>query len=239
MTDTRRTGALGVLGGMGALASAEFVKSIYESSRSSSEQDSPIVLLYSDPTFPDRTQSLLRGDDRELLDRLVDALTRLRDMGASRTVICCVTIHSLLPRLPPEVGSLVISLLDVIVDRLEQVSEEHLLICSSGARELGLFQSHPRWDRVVDRVILPSAADQARIHEWLYEIKRNRGAASMTSFIETLLGKHRTGSFIAGCSEMHIVTKQMRSKSGHSNTLGCVDPLTIIAEQWAAGGRPR
>lgn len=48
---------LGVLGGMGPLASAEFLKTIYECSVAGGEQRSPSVIMYSDPTFPDRTEA--------------------------------------------------------------------------------------------------------------------------------------------------------------------------------------
>ena len=67
---------IGIVGGMGALASAEFVKTIYEFSADRREQDSPIVMLSSDPTFPDRTEMLLRGARDVLLDRLIDSLNQ-------------------------------------------------------------------------------------------------------------------------------------------------------------------
>ena len=46
----------GIMGGMGGLASAEFVRTIYEYNAREIEQDSPVLILYSDPTFPDRPQ---------------------------------------------------------------------------------------------------------------------------------------------------------------------------------------
>ena len=46
---------LGILGGMGPLASAEFVRSVYELNVQTKEQASPVCVLYSDPTIPDRT----------------------------------------------------------------------------------------------------------------------------------------------------------------------------------------
>jgi aspartate racemase len=135
---------LGILGGMGALASAEFLKSIYETGSGPSEQDSPIVLVVSDPTIPDRTEALLHGDDEELLERLVDGLRRLRGAGASRIVICCMTAHHLLPRLPAGSSDGVISLLDVIFAQVHQSVRSHLVICSTGTRRLNPFQNHPR-----------------------------------------------------------------------------------------------
>ena len=80
------------------MASAEFLKTVYEYGIGENEQDAPIVLMYSDPTFPDRTDSFLAGESELLLARLTGALQSLSDAGASRFVICCMTIHYLLPR---------------------------------------------------------------------------------------------------------------------------------------------
>src|SRR5437867_1665942 len=142
---------LGVLGGMGALASAEFLKSIYESCSGRAEQDSPVVAVYSDPAFPDRTESFILGAEDEMLERLLDALARLRRVGASRMVLCCMTIHYLLPRLPLEMRGQIISLLDVIFAEVQRSPERHLLICSTGTRNLKLFENHPSWDLAKDR----------------------------------------------------------------------------------------
>lgn len=102
---------LGIVGGMGPLASAEFVKTIYEQSVGEQEQHSPAVLLHSDPSFPDRTQSLLAGEWEPSLHKLIETLNELHKLGASRIVICCLTIHYLLPKLPRELKSRIISLL--------------------------------------------------------------------------------------------------------------------------------
>ena len=98
---------LGVLGGMGGLASAEFVKTIYEISGEvcAREQAAPVVLMYSDPAFPDRTDAFLRGETQPILTKLIEALELLRNMGASQFVIACMTIHYLLPRLSPDLRS--------------------------------------------------------------------------------------------------------------------------------------
>src|SRR5215218_739711 len=100
MANNSHGNILGVLSGMGAMASTEFVKTIYEYSVGGLEQESPAVVLYSDPSFPDRSQIFLRGEDEVLLPRLIDASYRLCHMGAEKIVMCCVTIHYLLPKLP-------------------------------------------------------------------------------------------------------------------------------------------
>ena len=221
---------LGIVGGLGPLASAEFVKTIYEQSLGDREQDSPIVLMHSDPTFPDRTQALLAGECELSLRMLIDALNGLRERKASRIVICCVTIHHLLPRLPAELRSRIISLLDVIFELVAKSPKRHLLISSAGARKLRLYERHPQWQSLSHRIVMPDETDQAMIHdEIIYRIKGNRQVSGLIPRLESLLSRYDTDSFIAGCTEIHLLAKHIGS-NGYEGRFGCIDPLMAIAQ---------
>ena len=225
---------VGILGGMGPLSSAEFLKTIYEHSsrRFAREQEAPTVAVYSDPAFPDRTTAFLRGEEEVVLARLADAITRLCAMGASRVVLCCMTIHLLVPRLPRGLRERVISLPDVIIDHVARGGgRKHLLLCSTGSHRLGLFQNHPRWPSVAAAVVFPDAADQDRLHELIYEIKKGLCLPETLSFLESLLEKYGVDSYIAACSEIHMLAKHADASPGHRARYGCVDPFTIIARE--------
>ncbi|NJR55463.1 MAG: aspartate/glutamate racemase family protein [Acaryochloris sp. CRU_2_0] len=84
------------------------------------------MILYSDPTFPDRSEVLLKGDYGLLLELLTAALYKLRDLHASKIVICCITSHYLLPQLPSDLRECLISLIEVI---LNEVIEQKKIIC--------------------------------------------------------------------------------------------------------------
>lgn len=229
MEETSTGNVLGVLGGMGPLASAEFLKTIYEAGGGAREQDSPVVVLYSDPTFPDRTEAFLRGEEGELLRRLVRALYHLRELGATKTVICCVTIHHLLPRLPADLRRHVVSLLDVIFDQLEERGGRHLLLCTTGTSRLGIFQKHRRWEGLCGDVVLPTEPDQKRLHELIYGVKRNHGLDDAVAFVEASLRRYGAESFIVGCTEVHLMAKRFVHAGGARGA--CLDPLMVIARQ--------
>lgn len=216
---------LGIVGGLGPLASAEFLKTVYEYGIGENEQDAPVVLMYSDPTFPDRTDAFLAGESEHLLARLSGALQVLSEGGASRFVICCMTIHHLLPSLPEHLRTRVISMLDVIFSNLKP-PERHLLICSNGTRSLELFQRHPQWEKHKSQIVLPDDDDQNRIHhELIYPIKKSPDFGRLKLLLESLLKRYEVDSFIAGCSEIHVLAK-------HVADYRCLDPLMIIAREW-------
>ena len=224
---------LGVVGGMGPLASAEFIKTIYECSLGEREQEAPVVLLYSDPTFPDRTEALLAGDSEPTLTKLVAALEWLRDSGASQTVICCLTVHHLLKRVPVHLRAQVISLVDVIIDAVARSRERQLLVCSIGARRLEIFQSHERWREIEDYIVWPDETDQQFIHqELIYQVKQNRNLDELLPLFVRLVAKYKTRSFVAGCTEIHLLAKQLSSSSLWSERI--VDPLLLIARDFAS-----
>lgn len=226
---------MGIVGGLGPLASAEFLKTVYEYGIGENEQDAPIVLMHSDPTFPDRTDAFLAGESELLLARLTGALQSLADAGASRFVICCMTIHHVLPSLPDHLRARIISMLDVIFDNLKP-PQRHLLICSNGTRRLELFEKHPQWEKHKTEIVLPDDDDQDKIHrELIYPIKKNPDFSRLKLLLETLLKRYEVDSFIAGCSEIHVLAKHVLSNNNGAAGYGCLDPLMIIARGWDHG----
>jgi aspartate racemase len=219
---------LGIVGGLGPLASAEFLKTIYEQWLGATEQEMPRIVVYSDPNFLDRTAGLLNGGDDVLLDQLVEALTRLRNIGASRFVICCVTIHHVLPRVPAELRQRITSLIDVMFDELAASREPHLLLCTTGTRELGTFEKHERYPPTSHLFVLPDEMDQPKVHRMIYDIKRGQNVREQIPFVESLLDKYNVRSFIAGCTEIHLLSKHFAKRRGDKPG-GCIDPLTSIA----------
>jgi aspartate racemase len=223
---------LGIVGGMGPLASAEFVRTVYEYGLGEREQLSPTVLLYSDPTFPDRTDAFMSGNDTPLLEKLIDVITRLDRLGVEKVLICCMTIHYLVPRLPEALRSKIISPLDEIFESVEQSPKESLLICSTGTRKLNLFESHPKWTKLGQRILLPSEKDQESIHrDLIYPMKLNQELSDSFPVLDSVLKKYKVDSFIAGCSEIHMLAKSFLASKEYGAFYSCIDPFATIARR--------
>jgi aspartate racemase len=230
--------ALGVLGGMGPLSSAEFVRTIYEHVGGTREQDDPAVLLYSDPSFPDRTEAFLAGEEERIAGLLEDALRRLLRMGADRLVVCCMTAHHVFPLLSPRVRRRLVSLVDLALEAVERTPGRHLLVCSNGARTLGIFERHPAWPRVAGRVVLPDPDEQAALHrDMIYRAKRNVDPHEVLPVLAAALERHQVTSFVAGCSEVHLLAKRFPA-SPRGAGYACVDPFDLLARR-VAHGAPR
>jgi len=219
---------LGILGGLGPLASAAFLQTIYRHRTNECEQDAPRCILLSDPTFPDRTEALVRGEEEILAARLTEGLEALVDAGAERLVIACFTIHAILDRIPRDLRRRVLSLIDTVVEEVAALStgtRPLLLLSTSGSRQSGLFSSHPRWREVAANVLLPEDSDQEELHRRLYELKRGAPPSEMLPWLADLRARYEVPGFVFGCTEMHLVQEPLRQHAEWP----VIDPLTTIA----------
>jgi aspartate racemase len=219
---------LGILGGMGPLASAELVSTIYRLNMVEPEQQSPALLLSSDPSIPDRTTAILAGDTRELAARLTAALEHLVACGAHRIVIACVTAHHVLPEVPEPLRSRVVSLLDLVIDEIHAAAGPQLLLATTGTRRARIFESHPRWGEVAGRVRVLDDEDQHRLHEELYRLKQNAPVEALLPWLASLPAKYGVEGLIFGCTELHLVQRHLAGRD-KDDALRIIDPLWIAA----------
>jgi aspartate racemase len=217
---------LGVLGGMGPLASAEFVHTLYRLNMVEPEQGAPVCLLHSDPSIPDRTTALLAGDTTLLVARLARAVEELLQAGAGRVVIACVTAHAVLPELPDALREKVVPLLDLLFDELLAAPRPALLLATVGTRRARIFERHPRWNEVADWIGCLDDADQQHLHERLYRLKQCAPPADCLDWLDTLPAKYGRDTLLFGCTELHLLH---RHREGRPACFQALDPLWIAA----------
>ncbi|HEX4259966.1 MAG TPA: aspartate/glutamate racemase family protein, partial [Acetobacteraceae bacterium] len=83
---------LGVLGGMGPLASAHFMVRLTELTPAACDQAHIPAVLWSDPRVPDRTEAWL-GNGADPLPFLLRGLRGLAQAGCGAVAIPCNTAH--------------------------------------------------------------------------------------------------------------------------------------------------
>ncbi|MEU0947245.1 amino acid racemase [Streptomyces canus] len=218
---------LGVLGGMGPLASAEFVRNLYTSHAYGSEQELPRILLDSDPCLPDRTEAILLGREGEFATMLGGKLAQLVERGSAHVVVVCFTAHHFLDRIDTAVQERVISLIDVAMQTLATRPGRFLLLATDGARCSRVFERHPGWHLVTDRIELPGPADQQLIHRLIYRIKgQTVSEEEVLTQVESMRTRHLCDGLLLGCSEFHLFSTAVAARHGEHTV---IDPLRVLA----------
>lgn len=235
--DPEKAPVLGIVGGMGPLASAELVGTIYRQNLHRREQLAPRCLLVSDPTFPDRTETILRGRADELAELgrcLAGAVESLLDQGAHRVVIACFTVHRVLDELPDELRRRVVSLVDLVVEELARAPTRDsaqaprtpwLLLATTGSRRGGVFTSHPEWPAVAASVRELPEEDQGDFHDLLYRIKSGEDPAESVPRVAALEERYGARGSIFGCTELHLLQRHLTPEQ----RTRVIDPLWTVA----------
>jgi len=223
---------LGILGGMGPLASLAFLRTIYECNlKGATEQSYPSIVLHSLSVVPDRTGSLLNDGGRDLEASLVRNLTSLNAAGVEKIVICCFTSHTLLGRLPKALTGKIVSLVDLTARELGERKEKSLLLASLGSYERRLFDACPEAVLAKEYLVEPEEKDRRFIHGLIYDqLKPGRDVAPVYEAVRGLLDRYGLNSFIAACTEFHLLTRYMDAHALADTAF--VDPLFTIARHW-------
>ncbi len=163
---------IGVLGGMGPAAGAEFLRLLTALCPAVSDQGHPPVILLSDPQIPDRTAALLgRGEDPT--ERIRDDLFRLISWGADLLAVPCNTAHAFIDRFA---GQLPVPLVHIVEETLREAIEKSpgggWLIATEGTLVSGIYQA--RAMREGYSLTLPTDLEQAEVNEIIRLVKANR-----------------------------------------------------------------
>jgi len=149
---------LGILGGMGPAASAEFVSRLIQQTPATCDQEHIPFVLWNEPRIPDRSTSMRNGDNRPLL-WLLQGIQALKTVGCDHIVIPCNSAHFWYDDMI-KMGVPITHIVDSIADELRALQLENATIGIMGTQgtiEYGIYQS--RLERQGWKCIVPDRAE--------------------------------------------------------------------------------
>jgi len=230
---------VGVLGGMGPLASHAFYGELIRLTRARRDQDHLHVIVDSDASIPDRTEFLLRGgeDPRPALRASAE---RLVAAGAELLVMPCNTAAAFSEDVGQAAGVPLVDWIDTAVDRLQGIGARKVgILATSGTVEVGLYQRRLE-SRGIEWVV-PDAAGQEAVMDAIYGERGVKagviddGTRKMVLEVARQLADAGADAVVLGCTELPLALPE----SDPSWPVPAVDPASAVArlviEQ--AGGR--
>lgn len=106
---------LGVLGGMGPAATADFYVKLVKATPATRDQDHIPVVVVGDPRIADRSHAIETGTEVNVLSGLRKGLNYLERIGVDAVAMPCNTAHWWLPSLKAETNIPFISLIEASV----------------------------------------------------------------------------------------------------------------------------
>lgn len=198
---------LGVLGGMGPLASAQFMLRLTLLTPAERDQDHIPAVLWSDPRVPDRTAARLgRGEDP--LPVLLRGLRGLEAAGCGAIAIPCNTAHGWFAPMQAATALPILHIVDAAAAELRRlgVPDGPVGVMGTAATlEMGLYQD--RLGALGYQCLLPSEAEMAtQVTPAIAEVKANRVAeahAPLAAVARALVARGAR-AVVLGCTEIPL-----------------------------------
>lgn len=195
---------LGVLGGMGPAASAEFMRLLAEKAPAEKDQEHPRVILYSNSITPNRT-AFLEGRGEDPAPYLLDGLKSLLGWGADLVCVTCNTAHIFVDKFPQEIRDHLVHIVDETIRQCRERSPKGAWITATlGTMNSGLYQQHAQSSGYVFRV--PSPELQREIHDITDIIKAGKaeeGGRIYRAVIDRLWAIEKL-PVVGACTELPI-----------------------------------
>ena len=197
---------VGIIGGMGPLATADLIATITRLTPVSREQDHLRLLVDSNPAIPDRNHAVW-GSGPSPGPAMVDSARLLERSGAELLVIACNTAHVWVDEVAKAVAIPVISMVDVTVRAVAERGPDRVgVMATTACLSTGMYQ-----DRLAGLGIASITLDDSEQTAFTRTIAAIKAEGS-TDALRVAMVRHADGLIdagadllVAGCTEIPIV----------------------------------
>lgn len=218
---------IGILGGMGPAATADFYTKLVGLTVAHRDQDHPQVIIWSDPTIPDRTEALL-GLGPDPTDSLIRGARALAAGGATLLAVPCSTAHAFAPAAAAAAGLPLVNMIDEVTRHLRARHPQLRrvgLLATTGTITAGLYQTPLEQVGIATDVPEPDLQDRSVMRA----IRAVKAGASQDTTTALLLPAVRAlvargaQAIIAGCTEVPL------GLAVDASPVELIDPTTVLA----------
>ncbi len=206
---------IGILGGMGPLATADLYRKIIERTRADRDNEHIRVYIDGNAAIPDRTAAILHGGE-DPVPEMLSALRHLEACGADCIIMPCNTAHYFLPRLREQTALPILDMqrITAAVCRERFPGKTAAILATDGTVQSGLY------DRALDaegvRWIHPGEYEQKTLMHLIYDVvKASRPMEPekehWDAILDTLRGQG-ADLFILGCTELPVLAGVLPSE---------------------------
>lgn len=198
---------LGILGGLGPMATAYFYELLTALTVAECDQDHIDMVISSRASTPDRTSFILGKSDANPLSIMIEEVKRLEAYGADLIAIPCNTAHYFYDGIAKEAS---VPILNIITETVELLSSSGVsraaLFATEGTCRSGTYQTIGR-DKV--DIVVPPEDEQRKITSFIYDDIKRGASPNIDEFLSLAEKMRERGCerIILGCTELSLIKK--------------------------------
>ena len=216
---------IGILGGMGPLATAELFRRIVEKTPAKRDQDHPRIIVYNNPKIPDRTAFIL-GNGPDPRPELIASARKLESWGADFIIMPCNTAHFFAETIQRAIGIPLVSMIEETAKTVKEIGLKKVGLLATDGTIKGLVY-HRALLRHGVQIAVPNKKDQAQVMRGIYGgIKAGNMELGRKLLLDVARRlERRSEGIIAGCTEVSVALKP------EDLNVPLIDPMDVIAER--------
>lgn len=212
--------SLGIIGGMGPLASAYFYEILTKKTKALKDQDHLNIILFSHASIPDRTNFILNKSKEDPFPFLLEDAKTLENLGSKLIVIPCNTATYFHKRLQDNIN---IKISNIIEDTVDFIKERNIkkvgIMATEGTIKTNLYQDFLSKNNISYEII-----NNEKVMNLIYNFIK-AGKEVSYSLFEDVIKDSSVDYFILGCTELSILKESL----GLNNNF--IDPLEVEADK--------
>lgn len=221
---------LGVIGGLGPLATAYYLQLLVDMGKAECDQDHMEVYMYSCPQIPDRTEYMLHPETAESpLPKMLELFKKLEADQVKAVTMPCVTAHYFWEEIAEECNVPIIHIVKETVKYLKQRNIKNVgVMATDGTIQTKLFQNELEQEGM--RAIIPDRCNQEKVMRVIYEqVKKGKPIDEQLVYeVKAHLQENGAEVMLLACTELSIVKRD--GKAG-ADVLDVLDVLASCAVQ--------
>lgn len=217
---------LGVIGGLGPMATAYFLQLVTQMSDAKTDQEHMEILLHSKPQIPDRTRYILGQSAANPMPQMADVGKALAGQGADFIVIPCITAHYFQKQLEEYIGIPVVNAIEETALYLENADIDKVgIMATDGTIESGLFQK--ALDAKGIGYTLPDKESQRNIMHIIYENVKAGNPVELPLFQAAAMRLLENGAqvILLACTELSLIKRDYCLGAGY------LDVMEVLARK--------
>lgn len=199
---------LGIIGGLGPMASAYFYELITAHTKAEKDQEHIDIILSSRASTPDRTAFITGKSTESPLPYMVEDATRLEVYGADVIVIPCNTAHYFVEEIRSKVSVPVPSIIEETSRHIKEAGYKKAgIMATAGTVQSGSYQEQLR--RVGLSWEIPDEEHQQYLHELIYDDVKSGNDPDIDKFYKVVsyLRERGCDKLILGCTELSLINR--------------------------------
>ncbi len=236
---SRPDAVLGVLGGMGPLASAQFMMRLTLLTPASRDQEHIPAVLWSDPRVPDRSAGPIssRYGKEDPLPWLMRGINGLRQAGCSVIAIPCNTAHGWYEAMAPAVDVPILHIVDAAEAEMQRIGlRQSCVIGVMGTQATLDMQLYKQRLAKQGWTCLQPDAEQMRrlVTPAIALVKAGRVADAYAPLLDVVnsLGARGAAVVILGCTEIPLGILAGPASALQIPVIDTIDALARAAIRW-------